>query len=75
MIIYGGVQLTKKTHFIVLMSLITPFMLYLTMIYFYANLIYIGVLSLLFYLFVTHKRFVAFCKKYKTEGLFLADES
>jgi len=74
MIIYGGVQLTKKTDFLVLMSLITPFMLYLTMIYLYANLIYIGVVSFLFYLFVTNKRFVDFCKKYKTEGLFLDDE-
>jgi CDP-diglyceride synthetase len=74
MVIYGGVQLTKKNNFLILLGLITPFMGYLAMIYVYQNLIYVGVVSFLFYLFITSVRFVQFCKKYKTEGLSFEDE-
>ncbi|KAB2644047.1 MAG: APC family permease [Verrucomicrobia bacterium] len=74
MVIYGGVQLTKKNNFLILLGLITPFMGYLAMIYVYQNLIYVGVVSFLFYLFITSVRFIQFCKKYKTEGLSFEDE-
>ncbi|MCF7728909.1 MAG: APC family permease [Chthoniobacterales bacterium] len=74
MVIYGGVQLTKKTNFMILLGLIAPFMIYLGMIYLYQNLIYVGVISLFFYVLITSRRFVQFCKKYKTEGLSLEDE-
>ena len=74
MVIYGGVQLAKKTSFKILMGLITPFMTYLGLIYCYQNLVYVGAVSLLFYVLITSERFVQFCKKYKTEGLSFEDE-
>jgi len=74
MVIYGGVQLTKKNNFLILIGLIAPFMGYLGMIYLYQNLIYVGVVSFLFYLFITSVPFVQFCKKYKTEGLSFEEE-
>lgn len=74
MVIYGGVQLTKKTDLKILIGLISPFMIYLAMIYLCQNLFYIGAISLLFYLMITSNRFVQFCKQYKTEGLSFEDE-
>ncbi|HLB32938.1 MAG TPA: APC family permease [Chthoniobacterales bacterium] len=74
MFIYGGIQLTKRLHWQTLLALIAPFMVYLWLIYFYQNLVYVGSVSLLFYLIITHTRYVLFCKAHKTESHFLEDD-
>ncbi len=74
MIIYGIVQLIHKTNLKILLGLVTPFLLYLMLIYAYQNFFAVGLLSLLFYLFVTSSRFVHFCKEHKTESLSLEEE-
>jgi len=74
MIFYGGVQLRKKVPCTTLLALITPFMIYLWMLYAYQNIFYVGGISLLFYWMMTSQRYVQFCKKYRTEGISLNDE-
>lgn len=74
MMVYGGVQLTKKIQMKILLGLITPFMIYLGLIYIYQNLVYVGAVSLLFYWMITSERFVQFCRKYKTDGLSFEEE-
>jgi len=68
MIIYGGVQLAQNIQMRNLMALVLPFMVYLWSIYIYQNLIYVGAVSLLFYLIVTSNFFLEFCKKHKKEN-------
>lgn len=74
MAIYGAIQLTKKMNFRVLLGLITPFIAYLWLIYFYQHPAYIVLVSCSFYWLITTPRFVGFCKKHKTEGLAHAEE-
>ncbi|MFI0347827.1 MAG: APC family permease [Chthoniobacterales bacterium] len=69
MLIYGIVQLTKGISLKVLLGLVSPFMAYLCLIYSYQNLIYVSAVSALFYWLITHEKFVAFCRKNKTESL------
>lgn len=63
MIIYGGIQLTRRMKASTLLVLSTPFMTYLWLIYFYHNIYYILVISALFYLLITHKEYVRMCKE------------
>lgn len=74
MVIYGSVQLTKKMNLKVILGLVTPFITYLWLLYVYQNLVYITLLSLVFYWLITSPRFVQFCKHHKTEGLSFEEE-
>lgn len=74
MIIYGGIQLTNQTNWKVLFGLIAPFMAYLGLIYIYQNLVYVALVSLLFYWIITSPRFVQFCKTHKVEGRSFEEE-
>ncbi|MFI0347829.1 MAG: APC family permease [Chthoniobacterales bacterium] len=74
MLLYGSVQLTKKMKVITLIALISPFTIYLWMIYVNQNVFYVGLISLLFYWTITSKKFVAFCQLHKTEGLSMDED-
>ena len=74
MVVYGGLQLTRKVDVKIIVSLVAPFMIYLGLIYTYQNSIYVALVSFLFYWFITHEKFVAFCKKHKAESLHLEEE-
>ena len=69
MIIFGAVQLTKGISLKTLLGLVSPFMIYLCLIYSYQNLIYVSIVSAVFYWLITHEKFVMFCRKNKTESL------
>lgn len=74
MSIYGAIQLTRKTNLKTLMMLTGPFMIYLWLIYFEQNPIYVASISLIFYLFITTPRYVSFCKENATEKVSLEEE-
>lgn len=70
MFIYGAIQLTKKMHAGVLLALIAPFIIFLWLIYTCSqNLVLLGVIAAIFYIFITSTRFVEFCKKYRNEDV------
>jgi amino acid transporter len=66
MIIYGAIQLTLKAKARNLLILTTPFVAYLWILYFYQNIYVILIVSSLFYLIITHKTYVGFCKSHPT---------
>jgi hypothetical protein len=74
MSIYGCIQLTRKTSFKTLLILTTPFMMYLWLIYLHQQIFYISLVSILFYFFITHPSYVAFCQKNATEKVLLDEE-
>jgi len=74
MSIYGCIQLTRKTSFKTLMVLTMPFMIYLWLIYLHQEIFYISLVSMLFYFFITHPSYVAFCQKHATEKVRLEEE-
>lgn len=61
MAIYGFVQLSKKVKVLDLLLMSAPFNLFLWLIYFYQNIYYVVILSAIFYLFITHRKYVQFC--------------
>jgi len=66
MLIFGIVQLNHHSiKFSILIQLIMPFMTYLWFIYCYQQPVFVGILSAIFYYFITHKRYVELCKKYR----------
>lgn len=68
MFIYGIIQLTKKIPAGALFLLISPFIIFLWTIYFFAqNLVLLGVIAAVFYIIITSTRFVEFCKKNRSE--------
>lgn len=72
--IYGGIQLTRKTNLKTLMILTGPFMVYLWLIYLNQDMLYVGAVSLLFYLGITTPRYVQFCKENATEKVNLEED-
>ncbi|MCC2645380.1 MAG: family permease [Burkholderiales bacterium] len=67
LIIYGVISIMNKQVGIKqLISLNLPIITYLWSIYFYQNLIYSIVMALVFYIFVTHPKYVAFCQSLNT---------
>lgn len=67
MFVYGIIQLTKKVHFGVLVGLISPFIIFLWLLYaFSENPVLLGLLAAVFYLFITSTRFVEFCKRHRS---------
>jgi amino acid transporter len=69
MVIYGCVQVvTRGTKLSTLFSLNLPFLAYLWAIYFYQNLIFVGIISALFFLCITCRAYVDYCKIHKSEA-------
>lgn len=66
MIIYATIQLLQKAKLSTLLSLTTPFVSFLWIIYFYQNSYFILIISTLFYLLITHRNYVEFCKNHAT---------
>lgn len=69
MFIYSIMQFIKNHKLINLMMLATPFVTYLWLIYFYQKITYVSIISILFYLSITSRKYVEFCKSHKTEPL------
>ena len=70
MFVYGVIQLTKKMHPGVLLVLISPFIIFLWLIYECSqNLVLLGFIAAVFYICITSIRFVEFCKKYRNEDV------
>lgn len=76
MFIYGIIQLTKKVNIGVLFILISPFIIFLWLLYaFYQNSVLLGVTAAVFYLLITSTRFVEFCKQHRSgDGVLNLDE-
>lgn len=76
MFIYGIIQLTKKVNIGVLFILISPFIIFLWLLYaFYQNPVLLGVTAAVFYLLITSTRFVEFCKQHRSgDGVLNLDE-
>ena len=66
MTIFGSIQIKNGTKIGILLALVIPFMLYLWVIYFYLNPIFVAIVSAIFYILITSKFYVDFCKKNKT---------
>ncbi len=70
MFVYGIIQLTKKVNIAVLLVLISPFIIFLWLVYAcFQNLVLLGFIAAVFYIFITSTRFVEFCKKYRDEDV------
>jgi amino acid transporter len=68
MFLYGIIQLTKKVNIGVLFVLISPFIIFLWLLYACSqNLVLLGVIAAVFYFFITSARFVEFCRRHKGE--------
>ena len=66
MVIFGIIQINQHNiKFGILLQLIVPFMAYLWLVYSYSQPIFVGLLSGIFYYFITHKKYVELCKKYR----------
>jgi len=75
MFVYGIIQLTKKVHIGVLFVLISPFIIFLWLLYAFAeNPVLLAVVAAVFYLLITSTRFVEFCKKHRGESASNFDE-
>lgn len=74
MLVYCSVQLSKKFKMPTLIILVAPFIIYLWLIYFYQQIIYTAIISALFYLLITNRRYVEFCKLNKIESLTLEED-
>lgn len=75
MFIYGIIQLTKKVNIGVLLVLISPFIIFLWLLYaFSQSPVLLGLVAAVFYLFITSTRFVEFCKKHRGESVANFDE-
>lgn len=74
MVIYSFVQIMQGVYFVNVLFAITPFMAYLWLIYCYQNIYCILGFSALFYLFVTHSKYVAYCKTSQVESLIMSEK-
>ena len=74
MFIFGIVQLTKKTKITTTLILATPFIAYLWLIFIWQNLIYVTIISAIFYWIITHNKYVEFCKTNKGKTLELEED-
>ncbi len=74
MLIYTFVQINRKESGIKSILLIaTPFLVYLWLFYAWNNIYYLGILSGLFYILITSKRYVRFCRAYNQTSSELTD--
>ena len=65
MLIFGAIQIKHGAKIGILLQLIMPFMLFLWIIYFYSDPIFVGIISAVFYLLITSKKYVEFCKQHR----------
>ncbi len=69
MLVYGIIQLTKKVNIGVLVILISPFIIFLWLLYaFSQSPVLLGLVAATFYFLITSTRFVEFCKKHRSES-------
>jgi amino acid transporter len=65
MLIYGIIKIKNKMNFTILVSFAFPFLAYLWLVFYFINSIYTVIaISGFFYLFVTSKVYITYCKKY-----------
>ncbi len=74
MAIYGIMQIIQGISIIALSSMSLPFVVYLWAIYFYQNIYFVTVISLIFYILITHKDYVGYCKLYKNNSDIILNE-
>ncbi|MCE2705861.1 MAG: APC family permease [Proteobacteria bacterium] len=75
MVIFGIIQITNGTKISTLLKLIAPFIIYLWVIYLYQNLIFVGIVSAIFYALITSNTYVSFCKKHRNTSMEIDDET
>lgn len=65
MAIYGFIQLSRGIKLADLLYMSAPLNLFLWLIYFYQNIYYVVIVSALFYLLVTSRKYIDFCKAHR----------
>lgn len=67
--IYGAIQIMMKSvKFSTLMALNVPFLAYLWLVYFYQNLLFVGIISVVFFMLVSSAGYVKYCKSHRKES-------
>jgi hypothetical protein len=70
LIVYAIISLRNKNLSIkTILYLNTPIIIYLWTIYFYQNPVFTAIVAVAFYYFVTHPKYVAFCRSFNAAGI------